>query len=618
MSSQLLTGTWRKRSACVRCRNSKVRCEYASPTDQKCVRCSKNNHNCVIVSRKDPHIPPEQSLNASSAPPKVNNHPGVDENITDTQKREQNAVYLQQIIRDAQRKLAALKVSNLRCTIASGRITWETAQLYYNEYREYPGSNQVVTMLDLPEKIEDLDEKWPWIAFSVVAIVQFNSANTSLEEYTWLHQTLQKHDEDNTVMGCLDKLVAYALLCRYALPFQERGLCAVMCLHGFAIVCMRRMHNMGWLVLKEFVKWLVSVSLLPLALFDEFGSMRHIYSFYYASDSMQAIEEMMQKYGAEVSQTDSLAHVRSRLTLLATSRPLISLLGIQDAGLCEIKVTSTVRGVANVIDAAFTSISDQRKNLVILNEQLKRSNPGLELMINQRENSELLLSPVRSSMFMMKLKLIKNAVIRVLDIMYDDMKQGAQKDPVAVDVLTSFINMGSDIGNKFARSFTYVDHTKGIVPTSSYYFVSEALLIMHMLRLASFAGGSSYPVRVDCLCSLILTKWEEFNKNSILARQFFFLMFRAVTVCNLKIGVIDESTNTVEGSGELEKFSVYSHCPRDSTYTKMHDLNRDELLQLIGTQAREIDDSDFGFSFNPLNKMTLEAAVYEHWSKRVN
>jgi hypothetical protein len=41
---------WRKQQACERCRRFKVRCQYQSPEDVSCTRCSKANAQCVVAS----------------------------------------------------------------------------------------------------------------------------------------------------------------------------------------------------------------------------------------------------------------------------------------------------------------------------------------------------------------------------------------------------------------------------------------------------------------------------------------------------------------------------------------------------------------------------------------
>lgn len=601
-----LSGTWRKRSACVRCRNLKARCEYASPTDQRCVRCSRGMQECVIPARRRREGAPAPS--GSILPAREDDEPVVE---SERARNEQSAVYLQQIVRDAQQKFCSLKISHLRCLIAANQLTWESATKHWEAFKQYPGTAAVITVLGLPHGIEELDERWPFLAYAVVAITKLNSANTSLDEYTRLHDILQKPSDDSSIQCYLDRLVAYALLCRFAVPFQERGLLAVMILHGLAVVCISKLEQLGWVVLKEFVRWLVSMSLLPLAQFEEFRNMRHIYSYYYSTDSMHEVEQTLAKHVEREG-----ANFYPHLTLLSSSRPAIAMLGIQDSAFADLDGASTVFDVSRVVETAFVCMQKQETCLRVINEELKRTHPDLVLFADSEESDDLLLFPVRSSALMMRLKVLKRAIIKILDIMYTWAAGDITPEPEAAEILARFVAKGAEICALFARSFAYINSYNAVVPTASFYFASEALLIMHMLRIASFAGGVNYAVRVDCSTAIVSTKWEEMLKDSILARQFFFLVFRALTVCSLRIGVLDGADGSVSGTGELRNFHVYSFETKGNEAHFLRSFTREELLELVATQARDVDDSDFGRAMDSLSQVTVEGVIFEHWSRR--
>lgn len=606
MSDLLLSGAWRKRSACIKCRNLKARCEYASPTDQSCTRCTRSKQECIIPERKRKEGCSKNGSNGVLPSPDSN---GTTPLPSELAKNEKSAVYLQQIIQDAQRKLNELNVSPLRCLVVSNKLTWEDAERSYASFKTYPGNASLVKVLGLPGKIVDLDVKWPHLAYAIAIISRLNSANTSLEDYGRLHEVLQSSTIDISIQAYLDRFVAYASVCRFAVPFQGRGVLATMILHGLANVCMTKLEELGWVVLKEFVRWTVTMSVLPLTLFNEFKGMKHIFSFYYSADSMADVERTVSEHIKREG-----VNMYPHLTLLTSSKPSIALIGIESTAFTDLDAVASIHAARMVVETAFACLQKQEDCLNNINEDLKRTNPDLVMLADTLESEDLLRFPVRSTIFMIRLKIIVRAVVKILDIMYTWTVTDMLPEPECQAILKTYIRQGAEISALFARSFAYLNPDDLIVPTSAFFFASEAVGLMHMLHIATFAGGIDYTLRVDCTATMVRTKWEEMLKISIVARQFYFLLFRVLEIGTIRVGILDPIDDAVKGSGGLDTFNVYCTPPKETT-KQIGSLTRQELLALIANRAHDIQHSEFAKPGGNIGDMTLTGVVFEHWSR---
>lgn len=569
---------WRKRLACQQCRHLKVRCEYSSPTNDTCIRCQRSNTPCVIPNSKRKDGKADRKANgAYSTLADGKNSP---ESLQDT--KESHAVYLRQIVRDAEVKLAQMKVSPLMEAIYAGLYTTEEANSYYAEFRHYPNTFPVFALLNLPSDIIELSNDWPWLAIAIVTAVAMNSTGKPVAEMQLFIQDLYKPNIGiYRFTPTLDRQLAFAIICQYALSFIDRELNVLLMFHGLSISTIKELHKAGQCNLEKLAAHVAAATILPYSLLKRLAPLRQIMPYY------NNVVHTGLDPGNKLVDLHMTCECSTGLETLSTPQPfaagpLTEVVGRFERASNDIAAAQSSEEVSRIIEDAMSAIELMSNHTLVINvEYAKRQNFVVDLPPKIPNSENLMLSPLQGTFLFAKMMLLKKAASRILDMQLNTSAELCQEP------LHNVIIQTADIGGRILRAFAHLDSTKPFVRTATLYHVTDALIILQMMRFAAFACGINCDVRSECLLEVVSLKWEEMLVSSILVRQLYLLLFDSIGLSSVRIGVYDKRSDSVIGGGLMSNFDIIFYDPRSKVIRDKQPCTRNELFEMIRHEQRK-------------------------------
>jgi len=580
--------TWRKRLACERCRQLKVRCEYKGPTSDICIRCEKSHTQCVIPSSKKHE---NGHANGSSSP---------EQNEETVQvSKQQNAVYFQNLIREAEEKLIELNVSPLRQALAAELYTVEEVESYYADFRKNFCMFPIITNLNLPDSLMEVDKAWPWIAIALVTVKAVNSTGKSLNDVQLYVQSLYRNEvESRDASVVVDRTLAFAILCQFALVFRSNNVNALLSLHGktdLALHCLRQTNNHK---LSKSVLHMAVITILPYTFDSQFAAINPLITYYHSKITGQDTRGVLnldpqgQCECLEASASDDgLAAVPMMEMTLAYHRAMSAL----DAAL-------SFEEIGQVFKACVLSYREMVQEIVEAYNSFARHH-GVEIaMVSNLPISEnVRIMPFLSTYAAAHINILHRAIVRCLVLSNSDQCAG-------YPLVKGIVAQCADVCGQLFRAFGNVDSNESVFPNSMLYHVSRAVSHLQTMRFAAFAASCDIDVRSDCLLNIVVTKWEDLMRNNMLIRTHLNLIFKILDLSVVKIGQYDQTTNSVAGSGSMSQFEVICFDGASHKVREIIPIRRSELVELLIFVASKNLDGYLP-SFEKVNQISLATAL---------
>lgn len=606
------TETWRKRLACERCRHLKVRCEYSSPTNDTCVRCEKSKTTCIIAtpkrkmnggnggstaeigSQKPTHSDSngiaarsEGELKKSDFKYMIGADLEVDGKVSETamlRSKAEHAAYLQRIIFEAKEKLTEINVSPLSQALSSGLYTQEEAQSYYDHFLTKPCLFPLISILNLPKNILQLDLDWPWLAIAIVSSRAMNSAQKSKNTTNLFLDGLfcSPVDSSNNNLT-LDRLAGQALICQYALSSHvDRALATLFHMHSTVIACVRKFHTEHKALEEKIALHLGAVTVLPYIMIKSFNPLNSVLMYY--TTIMNNGEELTDgTFHPLDSQSECVMDQNLHATQgtpdvrIFTTSLLVEMLRGSTRALNTISTAcdiSEIKGVVQCYLQCIGLLEDQAAS-VQLNFLHSLGKDIKNLGIPAHENINIF--PLRCCYIAVRLKVMKMAIVRMLALSSAELPNNSE---LVTACFKYVISEAANYGSKMFRIFAYTDTSSPLLPTHMLYSIPEALISIQAMRFAAFATAVDIDVRSDCLTELVIMKWEEMIKSSMMARQYFLLLFSALDTSTVKLGELS-TEHVVVGSGLMREFSVIFCEGSIKNIREQYRISRESFQEVI-------------------------------------
>lgn len=607
------TETWRKRLACERCRHLKVRCEYSSPTNDTCIRCEKSKTPCIIATPKRKNnggnggsaaeLSSQKSSKCDSNGSMVRPHDG-DSKMSDfnpitrakleingqssevpiMRGKAEHAAYLQRILCEAKEKLIEINISPLSQALSSGLYTLEEVQRYYDHFLANPCLFPLIYILKLPAKICELDVEWPWLTIAIVSSRAINCAQKSKNSSNIFLDGLFSSPIDGYNQELtLDRLAGQALICQYALSSHvDRALATLFHMHSTVIACVRKFHTEHKSKEEQIALHLGAVTILPYIMIKNFNPLNSVLNYYMTvinngeeiNDGsflpLDSQSECVMDQHLPAAQGTEDARIFTSCLLVEMLRGSTRALNTISTA-CDI---SEIRGVVECYLQCNALLENQAASVQInFLRSLGKSteNPGIPAP------EDINLFPLRSCYIAVRLKVLKMATVRMLAL-------SSAESPNNSELVTAcfkyVISEGANFGSKLFRIFAYTDASSPLIPTYVLHGIPEALISVQCMRFAAFANSVDIDVRSDCLTELVVMKWEEMVKSSIMARQYFLLLFPALDTSSVKIGEVNPE-HVVIGSGLMREFSVILCDGSIKNIREQYRISRESFQEVI-------------------------------------
>lgn len=569
---------WRKRLACEQCRHLKVRCEYSSLTNDTCIRCEKSNTPCIIPNSKRKDGKSDRKANGGyrSSSDGNSSPDGFQES------KDSHAVYLRQIVRDAEAKLAEMKVPPLLEAISAGLYTLKEANSYYEEFRHCPNTFPALSLLNLPPDIMELSNNWPWLAIAIVTAVAINSVGKPVSEIQLFIQDLYRPNTGtHRYTPTLDRQLAFAIICQYALSFIDRELSVLLMFHGLTIATMKELHKAGQCELEKLAVHVAAATIIPYSFLRSLSPLRQIAQYYSKAVNI----------GLEHGCISVNLHLRCECSTESdalstpqafTASPLMEVFSRFEEASNDIAAAQTSEEVSRIIEDAISFIELMANHTLMMNVEFAKRKNFVVGAPSQIPNSEkLMLSPLQGSFFFAEMMLLKKAASQIMDI------QMSSSVDLCKDLLHNIIVQAADIGGRILRAFAHLDSAKPFVRTATFYHVTDALLILQMMRFVAFACGINCDVRSECLLEVVSLKWEEMLLSSILVRQLYLLLFESIDMSAVQIGIYDKRADSVVGTGLMANFDIIYYDTRSKMIKEKQPCTQAELFEMIRHEHRK-------------------------------
>lgn len=205
---------WRRRTACERCRGLKVRCEFSGPNATSCIRCSKNNAECVTRSKDGKKVPVSETMPKEC--PQHQNAPLV------MAKGEyiDGVIDPLRALQDARDLVQSLADTPLERAVAVHLYSVNTVQNYWHYFTLY----NTLPYLTFNESLFKTNEASPQLVIACVTIVAITNSTKDFKlRELFIDDIYSQALTSRSGLTNSDALQALAALCFYALPVGERG-----------------------------------------------------------------------------------------------------------------------------------------------------------------------------------------------------------------------------------------------------------------------------------------------------------------------------------------------------------------------------------------------------------
>lgn len=511
----------------------------------------------------------------------------VDGKVSETamlRSKAEHAAYLQRIIFEAKEKLTKINVSPLSQALSSGLYTQEEAQSYYDHFLTKPCLFPLISILNLPKNILQLDLDWPWLAIAIVSSRAMNSAQKSKDTTNLFLDGLfcSPVDSSNNNLT-LDRLAGQALICQYALSSHvDRALATLFHMHSTVIACVRKFHTEHKALEEKIALHLGAVTVLPYIMIKSFNPLNSVLMYY--TTIMNNGEELTDgTFHPLDSQSECVMDQNLHATQgtpdvrIFTTSLLVEMLRGSTRALNTISTAcdiSEIKGVVQCYLQCIGLLEDQAAS-VQLNFLHSLGKDIKNLGIPAHENINIF--PLRCCYIAVRLKVMKMAIVRMLALSSAELPNNSE---LVTACFKYVISEAANYGNKMFRIFAYTDTSSPLLPTHMLYSIPEALISIQAMRFAAFATAVDIDVRSDCLTELVIMKWEEMIKSSMMARQYFLLLFSALDTSTVKLGELS-TEHVVVGSGLMREFSVIFCEGSIKNIREQYRISRESFQEVI-------------------------------------
>lgn len=520
---------WRKRQACKRCRQLKVRCQFASPAATACVRCTKSGIECEYP-QPDPSasemVANEMDLQGAGLSgiydPNVRATISAG-NMFDTTKVAHQIKYLETLIRDARRELDAITragATPLTRALALDFYTLEEATEYYNSFQKC--AIDYLNASFIPDDIQKCDKDYPWTCMAMISIGALNkSTDKARDRMDMCTPMLEIAVGGDAKMSNEDMQLAMSLMGTFLLQYGDRGISRLYGMHAAT----QRVLNMEKLdPAPPFGIYIGGSNIIALSMTAMGRTLRPL--------AQQYIQLIRGACGCGWSQETELAKAYMIARVFEAAK---------------IRFRR-----ANHISEVYAAQEDAMRDLTTLAANCKDRVPAL----------------VSGT----KIK-IGVSVLLLLLVMEPD---SPERQKIARALVNHTMNEAFTLSSIFSL---LPDHHREFLPTYVYILMEDVVVCVTILRYITFALGLDVDVNSDLLFSTIEDTWKSMALKSFLARQLFVSVIQVKEMSSIKIGVFNKATSMVEGPGDLEEWGIYAH-----TLGKEHTcitVSRDLLLNIL-------------------------------------
>lgn len=520
---------WRKRQACKRCRQLKVRCQFASPAATACVRCTKSNIECEYPQPEaGSNEMASNELDAHSARLSGIYDPNVratlaSGNMNDKVKMAQQIKYLETLIRDARRELDAITragATPLTRALALEFYTLDEATEFYKSFQKCAVKYLNATFI--PEDMNKCDKDYPWTCMAMITIGALNkSTDKARDRMEMCTPMLEIAVGGDAKMSNEDMQLAMSLMATFLLQYGDRGISRLYGAHAAT----QRVLNMEKLdPSPPFGIYIGGSNIIALSMTAMGRTLRPL--------AQQYVQLIRGACGCGWSQETELAKAYMITRVFEAAK---------------IRFRR-----ANHISEVYAAQEDAIRDLTTLASNCK--------------------DPVPALISAAKIKIGVSALLLLL-VMEPD---SVDRQKVARALVNHTMNEAFTLSSIFSM---LPEEHRDYLPTYVYILMEDVVVCVTILRYATFALGLDVDVNSDLIFSTVEDTWKNMALKSFLARQLFVSVIQVKEMSSIKIGVFNKATSMVEGPGDLEDWAIYAH-----TLGKEHTcitVSRELLLNIL-------------------------------------
>lgn len=199
----------------------------------------------------------------------------------------------------------------------------------------------------------------------------------------------------------------------------------------------------------------------------------------------------------------------------------------------------------------FRSLKESIRTSLCMDDLTQHFNAVMPEILKSQCESPLLLP----CFLIARIKLIRSMVVRCVGMgLY------------CQELLNPLVEEGMFLVKQLTRRFCEPKCYE-LVPSYLYFFVCDACIALLALRYSAFCASLPVDVNVECVASMIKTRWEQLSRRSIVARQNFRSLLPVQDLVSIRIGILDPELGEVRGPGSGE-FKIYGDAVEDSQPTR--------------------------------------------------